>query len=249
MLHDWLFYALAIPAVILLGLSKGGFAGMGALAMPMVVLVVDPVRAAAILLPILIAQDVVGVWAFRRTVDWRLLAWMMPGSILGIWLGYVFAASLSATTVMAMVGAISILFGFYRIWAHGHALPPTVRRWPEWVGSLFGIASGYTSQIAHAGQPPFQIWVLPRNLGRDHLIGTTALYFAALNWIKVPAYVALGQFDRANLLTSATLFPVAILSTFAGVWLVRRVPAERFYTAIHWLMVLVGVVLVWEAMT
>jgi len=245
--HDWLFYVLAIPAVILLGLSKGGFAGMGALAMPMLVFAVDPVRAAAILLPILVAQDAVGVWAFRRTVDWPLLGWMMPGSILGVWLGYVFAASLPAVTVMIMVGAISILFGLYRIWAGRHPLPPRVRRWPEWVGSLFGIVSGYTSQIAHAGQPPFQVWVLPRKLGRDHLVGTTAIYFAALNWIKVPAYVALGQFSRANLLTSAALFPLAILATFAGVWLVRRVPAERFYTAIHWLMVLVGAALVAEA--
>ncbi|KHL24974.1 membrane protein [Croceibacterium mercuriale] len=247
MIDDPFFYALAIPAVVLLGLSKGGFAGMGALAMPMLVFAVDPVRAAAILLPILIAQDAVGVWAFRRTVDWRLLAWMMPGSVLGIWLGYVFAASLSALTVMAMVGAISILFGLYRLWTAGHALPSRMRRWPEWVGSLFGIASGYTSQIAHAGQPPFQVWVLPRNLERDRLVGTTALYFAVLNWIKVPAYVALGQFTPGNLLTSAALFPLAIVATFAGVWLVRRVSAERFYTAIHWLMVLVGVALVWEA--
>ena len=247
MVHDWLFYALAVPAVVLLGLSKGGFAGMGALAMPMLVFAVDPVRAAAILLPILIAQDVVGVSAFRRTVDWPLLAWMMPGSIFGVWLGYVFAANVSAASVMAMVGAISIVFGFYRIRTAGHNLSPKVQRWPEWVGSLFGIASGYTSHIAHAGQPPFQIWVLPRNLERDRLVGTTAVYFAALNWIKVPAYAALGQFSRDNVLTSAALMPVAIISTFAGVWLVRRVSADRFYTAIHWLMVLVGTALIWEA--
>lgn len=247
MVHDWLFYALAVPAVVLLGLSKGGFAGMGALAMPMLTFAVDPVRAAAILLPILIAQDAVGVWAFRRTVDWPLLAWMMPGSIFGVWLGYVFAASLSAAMVMGMVGAISIVFGFYRIWTANHTPSARVRTWPEWVGSLFGIASGYTSQIAHAGQPPFQIWVLPRNLERDRLVGTTAVYFAAMNWIKVPAYGALGQFSRDNVLTSAALFPVAIISTLAGVWLVRRVSAERFYTAIYWLMVLVGAALVWEA--
>ena len=114
-------------------------------------------------------------------------------------------------------------------------------------GTLFGIASGFTSQIAHAGQPPFQVWVVPRRLPRDILVGTTAIFFAAVNWIKVPAYVALGQFTHANLLTAAALLPVAIASTFAGVWLVRRVSAERFYVAIYLLMVLVGAKLLWDA--
>src|ERR1044072_2577712 len=122
MIGDWHFYALAVPAVILLGLSKGGFAGMGALSVPMVALVVDPVRAAAILLPILIVQDVVGVWAFRGPVDGRVLAWMMPGAIAGVALGYAFAARVTPEAVMAAVGAISILFGVYRLWAERRSL-------------------------------------------------------------------------------------------------------------------------------
>ncbi len=247
MITDWNFYALAIPAVILLGLSKGGFAGMGALSLPMLAFAVDPVRAAAILLPILIAQDAVGVWAFRRSVDWRLIGWMLPGSMLGIWLGYVFAASMSPVAVMAAVGLVSILFGAHRLWVARHPAPRVAGRWPEWMGSVFGLVSGFTSQIAHAGAPPFQLWVLPRNLPRDVLVGTTALYFAATNWLKVPAYFALGQFTRANLLTAGALLPLALGSTLAGVWLVRRVAPERFYTAIYWLMIAVGVALLWEA--
>lgn len=247
MILDWHFYALAIPAVLMLGLSKGGFAGLGALSLPMLAFVISPVQAAAILLPILIVQDVVGVWAFRRTVDWRLLGWMMPGAILGIVLGYLFAARLSESAVLGAVGAISLLFGIYRLWADRNGPPQVAKRLPEWLGTLFGIASGFTSQIAHAGQPPFQVWVVPRRLPRDVLVGTTAIFFAAVNWIKVPAYVALGQFTPANLLTAAALLPVAIASTVAGVWLVRRVPAERFYVAIYVLMVLVGAKLLWDA--
>lgn len=247
MLTDWHFYALAIPAVILLGLAKGGFAGMGALSLPLITFAIDPVRAAAILLPILIVQDVVGVWAFRRSVDWRVLGWMLPGALFGIWLGYIFAASVPPLGVMAAVGLISMVFGAYRLWAARRPAPRAPLRLPEWIGSLFGVASGFTSQIAHAGQPPFQLWVLPRGLSRDMLVGTTAVFFAAINWLKVPAYAALGQFTPANLLTAAALMPVAILSTFAGVWLVRRVAPERFYTAIYWLMILVGAGLIWEA--
>jgi uncharacterized membrane protein YfcA len=149
---------------------------------------------------------------------------------------------------MAAVGAISMLFGAYRLWSARHAAPGNAARWPLWMGSLFGVASGFTSQIAHAGQPPFQLWVLPRRLERDVLIGTTALFFAAINWIKVPAYAALGQFTGANLLTSAALLPLALVSTVGGVWLVRRVAPDRFYTAIYVLMILVGAALLWEAL-
>lgn len=232
--------------MILLGLAKGGFAGMGALSLPMVAFATDPVRAAAILLPILIVQDVVGVWAFRRHVDGYVLGWTLAGAVVGIALGYGFAASVSADAVLAAVGAISALFGAYRLWRDRRGQPAPSRS-PGWVGSLFGVASGFTSQIAHAGQPPWQLWVLPRRLERDMLVGTTAVYFALVNWIKVPAYLALGQFSRANLLTAAALLPLAIGSTFAGVWLVRHVAPERFYTAIYWLMIGVGGVLIWKA--
>jgi uncharacterized membrane protein YfcA len=111
-----------------------------------------------------------------------------------------------------------------------------------------GIAVGITSQIAHAGQPPFQIYVLPKRLPRDVLVGTTAIFFAAVNWIKVPAYLALGQFSHAHLMASVMLMPVALGSTFAGVWLVRRVDADRFYSLIYWLMMLVGLKLVWDGL-
>ena len=242
-----LFYALAVPAVIMLGLSKGGFVGMGALALPLVALAISPVRGAAILLPILIVQDVVGVWAFRRSWDGFVLGWMLPGSIIGIALAWLFAARVSESAVLGVVGAISILFGGYRLWVDRRGAIKAPARSPGWVGTLFGVASGFTSQIAHAGQPPFQIWVLPRRLERDTLVGTTAIYFATTNWLKVPAYYALGQFSRANLLAAATLAPVAIASTLAGVWLVRRVSPARFYTAIYVLMMAVGTKLVWGA--
>src|SRR5437868_12612187 len=176
----------------------------------------DPVRAAAILLPILIAQDLVGVTAFRRTWDGRILAIMLPGAIVGIVLGYLLAATISEAAVMSVLGGISILFGAYRLWAeHGGRISAS-RDSPAWVGSLFGVATGFTSQIAHAGGPPFQMWVMPRRLPRDAFVGTTAIFFAVLNWIKVPAYAALGQFSRDNLLTALVLLPLAVAASLAG---------------------------------
>ena len=246
MITDWHFYAIAVPAVILLGLAKGGFSGMGALSMPALAFVIDPRQAAAITLPILIVQDVVGVWAFRRDVDWPLLGWMLPGAAAGVAFGYAFSAAVSAEAVMAAVGAISAVFGGYRLWAARHATPRETARWPEWAGLFFGAASGFTSHVAHAGQPPFQLWMLPRKLSPALLVGTTAVFFAAVNWIKVPAYLALGQFTRAHLLTSLAMMPLALASTLAGVRLVRRVDADRFYMLIYWLMLAIGLKLVWD---
>ena len=78
------FYLVAIPAVILFGLSKGGFSGLSSLAMPMMSLVSSPVRAAAIVLPILIVQDWVSVWAFRRDYSLRNLVILTPSAVIGV---------------------------------------------------------------------------------------------------------------------------------------------------------------------
>ena len=132
-------------------------------------------------------------------------------------LGWWFAASVSSNAVLVAVGAISLLFGLYRLWIERGGRIAASSRSPAWVGALFGIATGFTSQIAHAGGPPFQMWVMPRRLERDVLIGTTAIFFAVLNWIKVPAYVALGQFTWPNALTTLVLLPFALLGSLAGV--------------------------------
>lgn len=237
----------AAIAVILSGLAKGGFAGVGSLAMPILALAVDPVRGAAILLPILILQDSVGVWAFRKTWDRRILVVMLPGMALGVALGWYFAAQVPADAVLGVLGVISILFGLQRLWVERRGAIVLPSSAPDWVGTVLGVATGFTSQIAHAGAPPFQMWVLPKQLPRDVLVGTSAIAFAILNWMKVPAYAALGQFTRENLLATAALAPLAIGATFAGVVLVRRIDAARFYTLIYGLMVALGVKLLADA--
>lgn len=248
MTPDYVYLACAFIAVAISGLAKGGFAGVGALAMPIMALGVDPVRGAAILLPILILQDAVSVWAFRKSWDGHILRVMLPGMAVGVALGYLFAAQVPEATVLGVLGAISMLFGLQRLWVErgGAIVLPSTS--PDWVGMLFGVASGFTSQIAHAGSPPFQMWVLPKRLSRDMLVGTTAVAFATMNWMKVPAYAALGQFTRANLTATAMLVPVAVVATLAGVALVRRVDAARFYTLIYVLMVLLGIKLIADAL-
>lgn len=248
MQFDMAYIVCAVLAVTLTGLAKGGFSGIGSLAMPIMAMAIDPVRGAAIMLPILIVQDVVGVWAFRRSFEKSVLTVMLPGMAVGIGIGWYFAASVSESAVLGVLGLISILFGSQRLWVERRGAIVVPSNAPNWIGTLLGVASGFTSQIAHAGSPPFQMWVLPKRLPRDVLVGTSAIVFAAMNWMKVPAYAALGQFTRENLTATAMLAPVAIASTLAGVALVRRVDSERFYTLIYALMIVLGVKLLVDAL-
>ncbi|HMP62813.1 MAG TPA: sulfite exporter TauE/SafE family protein, partial [Phenylobacterium sp.] len=110
-----------------------------------------------------------------------------------------------------------------------------------------GGAPASPTPAPRGGRPRFEVGVLPGIRAPPVLVGTTAIFFAVVNWIKVPAYLALGQFTAENLTTAAVLAPLAIASTLAGVWLVRRIQPERFYLAIYVLMVLVGLQLLWKA--
>src|SRR5918998_1318932 len=110
MITDPLFYAVAVPGVILLGLSKGGFRGIGLLALPLLSLVISPIRAAAILLPILIVQDTVAVWAYRRAWDRRNLIILLPSAAVGVALGYLLAEYVSDAGISLAVGLLSIAF-------------------------------------------------------------------------------------------------------------------------------------------
>ena len=119
---------------------------------------------------------------------------------------------------------------------------------PGWVGSLFGVATGFTSQIAHAGGPPFQMWVTPRRLPHLVFVGTSSILFAAINWIKVPAYIALGAFPHEVLVAAALLMPLAIVSTLLTVRWLKRIDGARFYVLIYLLMVVLGAKLMWDGL-
>jgi uncharacterized membrane protein YfcA len=248
MITDAGFYLAAVPAVTLMGLSKGGFAGIGMIGLPLMALAIPPVQAAAIILPILLVQDAFGVWVYRRNWDGLNLAVLMPGAAIGILVGYLLAAKVSNAAVALAVGIISVLFALRRLAAETREQALPASRPSRVAGVVCGALSGFTSMIAHAGTPPFQIYVLPQRLQRDVFIGTSVIFFAAVNWIKVAPYLALGQFTAENLTTSFALFPVAIGSTWLGVLLVRRVAGERFIAVMNTLLLLVGAKLIFDGL-
>ena len=152
MILDPWFYAVAIPAVILVGLSKGGFTGISTLSLPLLALQISPLQGAAIMLPILMVQDLVSVWAYWRKWDWANLKVLFPGAFVGILAGYLLAAYVSDAAFKMALGAISLLFGARYLLAGEPETPKPVHL----RGGLFwGAMAGFTSMIAHAGGPPF----------------------------------------------------------------------------------------------
>src|SRR4051812_8902118 len=162
MITEPLFYLAAVPAVILMGLSKGGLSGLSLLSLPLMALVVSPVQSAAIILPILIVQDVVTVWVYRHAWDRRNLAILMPSGALGILAGYLLAARVSESAVTLAVGLISLSFALRRLIVERRGATVTPTRARIAPGILWGTVTGFTSMIAHAGGPPFQIYVMPQ---------------------------------------------------------------------------------------
>jgi uncharacterized membrane protein YfcA len=243
MITDPWFYAVAIPAVILVGLSKGGFAGISALSLPLLALQISPLHGAVIMLPILMVQDVVSVWAYWRQWDWANLRVLLPGSVIGIGIGYLIAAYVSEAVFELALGLISVVFGARNLLTE---TPVAGKPAGPKAGLFWGAMAGFTSMIANAGQPPFQIYVTPQRLPRDVFVGTMTLFFAVVNWVKIPPFIALGLFTRETVLTSVVLFPLAIVATWGGVLLVRRVPTDQFYKIIYGLMMLIGVKLTWD---
>jgi uncharacterized protein len=242
------FYAVAVPAVLLVGLSKGGFGGaMGFIGVPLMALVMSPVTAAAILLPILVLMDIVSLWTWRGVFDRQILTTMLPGSIVGIAIGWLMAASVTADMVRFIVGAVAVIFVLRWLilkYRHGadHATKPH-----RAMGAFWGTVAGFTSFVAHVGGPPYQVYTLPLRMDPKVFTGTSVIFFAVTNAVKLIPYFALGQFDAANLRASAMLMPLAPLATLAGAWLVRRMRPEIFYPFTYATVAVVAVKLVWDS--
>ncbi|MCC2103667.1 MAG: sulfite exporter TauE/SafE family protein, partial [Hyphomicrobiales bacterium] len=172
-----IFYAAAIPAVILVGLSKGGFAGLATLSLPLLALVSAPIRAAAIMLPILIVQDMVSVWFYRHEFDPRVVAILLGGSLIGIAGGALFAAHVSNAAVLLIVGLIASSFVLYT-WLRRSSRADEPQPAKIAPGIFWGACLGFTSFIANAGSPPFQVYVLPQRLKPQTYAGVQTMVFA-----------------------------------------------------------------------
>jgi uncharacterized protein len=244
LITDWQFYAAAIPAVLLMGISKSGFgSGFGSLAVPLMALSITVPQAAAIFMPILFVMDVLGIAAFRRHFDWPLIRFLIPLGLVGTVIGTLSFRYLDAKLVAGIVGLFTLAFLAQRLLFPPRADSPHP---PKWLGGILTITSGFTSFVSHAGGPPVSAYVVPMRLTPIVFTATMAAFFFVINLSKWAPYAWLGLLDLRNLSTSLVLLPLAPLGVWVGVRLAHRIPAHLFYRLVYAGMFLTGTKLVWD---
>ena len=246
MITDPGFYAVAVPAALLVGISKSGFAsGIGALATPLIAMAVTVPQAAALVLPLLCLSDAMGLVSLRRHADWAVLRQLLPAGLLGIVLGWIGFGLLEPKVVGGLTGGVTLAFLAWNL-----RFPPRPEAAPPGAAATGALAltSGFTSFIAHSGGPPIVMALLPRHMAPLAYAGTSAVFFAAINAAKWGPYGLLGLIDLSNLATSVALMPAAAAGVLAGIWATRRVSAAWFYRLVQAGMLLTGVKLVWDAL-
>lgn len=238
-----LFWGLAVLAAMLVGMSKGGLPAVGVLGVPVLSLVISPVAAAGILLPIFVVSDMFGLYTYRHAFNARVIALMIVGGTVGVTIGWATAHAVPEWLVTLIVGMVGAVFAASRL-----LRPPVTeaRQARTGPGLFWGVVTGFTSFVSHAGAPPFQVFVMPLRLEKAVFAGTATITFAYINAIKLIPYWALGQLSAENLHVSAWLALPAVAAVFIGAKLVRILPERTFFLMVTWALLIISLRLVWQ---
>lgn len=239
-----LFFLVAGAAAFLVGASKGGLPMVGALGVPLMALVMPPVAAAALLLPVYIVSDVVGLWAYRKQYSARNLWILVPAMVFGVGLGWATAKITEEWMVTLLVGVIGLYYCGMAVLKKADA-PPKPADVPR--GVFWGTIAGFTSFVSHTGGPPYQTYVLPQKLPKMIFAGTSTIVFAIINLVKLVPYWALGQFNPGNLEAAAMLSPVAVAGALIGYKLTAIIPERLFYRLVEVALFAISLKLIHDA--
>lgn len=227
---------LLLIAALIVGMSKGGLASAAAIAVPMLSLFMNPVEAAALLLPVYIATDWVAVWLYRRNFSVRNLAILVPSMLLGT----VFATIITPYT---SEGVLLIATGIIGLWY-------CLRTWFKTSGSKGttadvapGVFWGITSFITHSGGPPAQVYLLPQRLPKLEFAGTIAIAFTAGNLAKLPAYWELGKLQNLSWLLTLALIGTGFVGTRLGRAMIMALSDTTYRRVIEIMLLLLSAVL------
>jgi len=248
LIQDPVFLAVAVAAVMVIAIGKGGFAGGPVLVgVPLMSLAIDPIRAAAILLPILLLMDVFAVHAWWKKWDMDQLRVLVPGAVVGTLLGWLTFRYLSADGLRVLVGLLAAGFSLhwfvFRDAGRGSGAP---RRWQ---GVFWGSAAAFTSFAVHAGSPPLQVYLLGQNPTKTSFQATTVAFFFVVNWLKLGPYAQLGQLDVSNLSVSLVLAPLAPIGVALGAWLHDKVNEQAFFRFTYAALLVIGLRLIYVGLS
>ncbi len=239
------YLVLASFAALLIGMSKGGLPLVGMMSVPVLSLVMSPVKAAVLLLPLFVISDAVGVWLYRKQYSLVNLKILIPAGIAGVLFGWLTAAMISEQTIKFLIGLVGVRFCLQTWFKRGQDEAPKTANWPK--GLFWGGAAGFTSFIAHAGGPPFQIFVLPQKLPKAEFAGTATILFAVINLAKIGPYQNLSPYSEEDFWKIAVLVPFALLGTFLGAYLTKRIADAWFFKLVQVGLFLLSLKLIHDA--
>lgn len=240
-----LFYVVACMASFVVGASKGGLPMVGVLSVPLLAQVMDPIAAAALLLPVYIISDWVGLWAYRRDYDKRNLAITVPAMMFGVGIGWATAHIVPERMVTLLVGLIGLFYCVNAVLKRNvtEARPADIPR-----GVFWGTIAGITSFVSHTGGPPWQIYVLPQKLPKMVFAGTSTIAFAIINAVKLLPYWALGQFNPGNIELALKLSPVAVVGAIVGYKATKRIPQKLFFQLVEIALAVLSAKLIYDVL-
>ncbi|MEO0382968.1 MAG: sulfite exporter TauE/SafE family protein [Pseudomonadota bacterium] len=242
------FWIVAGLAAFILGLSKGGMPVVAILSVPLLSLLMDPAQAAGLLLPLYLIADCYALYLFRKAFSVRNLKILIPAVGVGVVIATFAVSSVPANGVKLLLALIGFSYLFNAIGKR--LLQREVEPKPADVprGLFWGTLAGITSYIAHSGGPPYQAYVLPQKLEKMTYLGTTAIVFACLNWMKVPAYIYVGQMHWQSIQQALWLAPFALLGAWSGAQISRLLPEKIFFLLIEIALGLVSIKLLYEVL-
>jgi uncharacterized membrane protein YfcA len=241
------FWVTAVIAVLVVGLSKAGFGGgVGAISTPLLALTMPVPKAAALLLPLLILADLSALPHYRHHFDRYSVGWLLPGGLAGIVIGGFFFRYFSANehVLKVGIGVISLLFIAYQVGRHWLTERLEAKRPSPATGIGFGLAAGFASTLAHVGGPPITMYLLPQKLSRQVFVGSTLVFIAIINLVKLIPYSLLGLLRVGNITTTLILAPVVFIGIRLGIYLNQHFSDVWFNRVIYVLLLVTGVQLI-----
>ncbi|MEO9824649.1 MAG: sulfite exporter TauE/SafE family protein [Paracoccaceae bacterium] len=250
MTFDLAFFALAVPAVILAGISKGGFgSGASFVATPILALVLPPELAVGILLPLLMLIDFGSLKAYWGQWNMMEARRLIIGSLPGVTLAAALWSVANPDVLRFFIGLIAVGFVVFQISrTKGWIAPPRTPAGAT-AGFIAGATAGFTSFISHAGGPPATIYLLSRGLSKTEYQATTVLAFLVINIAKAVPYTFLGIFTGPSLLAGLYLAPAALLGTWLGVRAHTAIPEKAYFVVTYALLTAAGLKLIFDAVT
>lgn len=241
MIPDPILFFSLLAAAFVVGLSKGGLASAAALAVPALAFVMNPVQAAAILLPVYIGTDWIAVMLYRKTYSRRNLAILVPAMLFGILLATVITPWTPESALLVLTGLIGLWYVIRRWFGPVVEAPGEARVLP---GIGWGIATGITSFITHSGSPPAQAYLMPQRLPKLEFAGTMAIAFAAGNLAKLPGYWAIGALQGLEVGLTLGLLASGGIGTLVGRLATARLPDAVYTRVIEGVLLALSILLI-----